>query len=283
MAELNEHKKVLLELLQEFDRVCRKNNIRYTLFCGTALGAVRHHGFIPWDDDLDVVLLREDYDKLLALPQSEWDGKYFFQKEHSEHWPLNFCKLRKNNTTCLEKFHPKDKLIHQGIYIDVFHADSAAESERVSKLQFYASRVPLAKALFKRGYETDSVLKKLFMGLCRILPEKPFLELAKGRKYQASPYVQTFLSCTSRYKKGMYRRKWFEETVDMEFEGLQVPVSAHYDELLTTLYGDYMTPPDEQGRKIKEHAILVDAEKNYTEYEHYRDGMKWDVHTRNIH
>ena len=69
----------------------------------------------------------------------------------------------------------------------------------------------------------------------------------------------------------------------MDFEGLKVPISAHYDELLTTLYGDYMQLPSEEQRKVKEHAILIDTEKNYTEYENYRDGMKWEIHTRNIH
>ena len=69
----------------------------------------------------------------------------------------------------------------------------------------------------------------------------------------------------------------------MDFEGLKVPISAHYDELLTTLYGDYMQLPSEEQRKVKEHAILIDTEKNYTEYENYRNGMKWDIHTRNIH
>ena len=98
-----------------------------------------------------------------------------------------------------------------------------------------------------------------------------------------SRYVQTFLACTSKYEKGVYDRSWFTEVVDMTFEDMVVPVSAHYDALLTKLYGDYMKIPNEEERKIKEHAILIDTEKNYTEYENYRDGMKWDIHTRNIH
>ena len=76
MATLKEHQAVLLELLVEFDRVCKKHNIHYMLFAGSALGAVRHHGFIPWDDDLDVALLREDYDRLMSLNQSEWNNSY---------------------------------------------------------------------------------------------------------------------------------------------------------------------------------------------------------------
>ena len=109
------------------------------------------------------------------------------------------------------------------------------------------------------------------------------LKLSMLKKKTDSAHVQTFLACTSRYHKGIYKRSWFTDTIEVAFEDMNVPVSAHYDELLTTLYGDYMKLPSEEERKIKEHAILIDTEKNYTEYENYRDGMKWDIHTRNIH
>ena len=120
MASLKDHQTVLLELLQVFDRVCKKHNIRYMLFAGSLLGAVRHCGFIPWDDDLDVVLLREDYNKLSNIRPEEWGDSYYFQYEFSNHWPMHFSKLRKNNTTCLERYHPKDNQTHQGIYMDIF-------------------------------------------------------------------------------------------------------------------------------------------------------------------
>ena len=277
------HKLVLLELLKEFDRICQKHNIPYVVFCGTALGAVRHKGFIPWDDDLDVSMLRSDYEKFLQIAPAELDEQYFLQAEFSEHWYIHFSKLRKNNTTFLEKFHPKDKKMHQGIYIDIFPCDNAADNERIRKLQFYASRIVLSKTIFKRGYETNNKLKALIMGFCSLLPLKPFHRFAMGKKRKNSEYVHTFLSCTSKYKKGIYKRSWFTETIDMDFEDMKVPVSAHYDELLTTLYGDYMRLPSEEERKIKEHALLIDTERNFTEYENYRDGMAFDVYTRNIH
>lgn len=283
MINLKELKSVLLELLKEFDRVCKKYNIPYVVFCGTALGTVRHKGFIPWDDDLDVSMLRSDYERFLEVAPGELKGEYYLQAEVSENWPMNFSKLRKNNTTCLEKYHPKMKNIHEGIYIDIFPCDNADDREWVRKIQFYASRVTLAKALWKRGYETDSKKKKLFMACCCLLPLKLFRKIAIQKKKNDSEYVQTFLACTSRYKKGIYKRSWFTERVEMDFEDMKVPISAHYDELLTTMYGDYMTLPSEEDRKVKEHAILIDTERNYTEYEHYRDGMKWDVHSRNIH
>ncbi len=283
MNTQNEHQAVLLELLKEFDRVCKKHDIPYVLFCGTALGAVRHKGFIPWDDDLDVSMLRSDYERFLKIAPAELYEKYYLQAEFSKHWPMKFSKLRKNNTTYLEKFHPKDKKMHQGIYIDIFPCDNAYDNEFMRKLQFYASRIVTASSLYKRGYETDNKLKKMFMACCSLIPVKPFHRFAMGPRKKETQYVQTFLSCTSRYKKGIYKRSWFTETTELDFEDMKAPVAAQYDELLTTLYGDYMKLPSEEERKIKEHAILVDMEKDYSEYENYRDGMTFDVYTRNIH
>lgn len=277
------HKLVLLELLREFDRVCRKHSIPYVLMCGSALGAVRHKGIIPWDDDLDVSMLRNDYERFLRVAPADLKEPYYLQAEGSAHWMMNFSKLRKNNTTYLEKFHPKDNKMHQGIYIDIFPCDNASDKEWIRRLQYYASRITLAQSLWRRGYETDSKIKKIFMAICSSISTKPFLKLAMMKNKTDSECVQTFLSCTSRYKKGIYKRSWFTETVEMDFEDMKVPVSAHYDELLTVLYGDYIKLPSEEERKIKEHAILIDTERNYTEYENYRDGMKFDVYTRNIH
>lgn len=90
------HQRALLQMLHEVDRICRKYGIQYMLFAGTALGAVRHGGFIPWDDDIDVIMLRPEYERFLALAVDELDSNtYYLQREFSEHWPMFFAKLRK--------------------------------------------------------------------------------------------------------------------------------------------------------------------------------------------
>ena len=276
------HQAVLFELLQEFDRVCQKHQIKYVLFCGSALGAVRHKGFIPWDDDLDVAMLRSEYLRFLKVAPEELGEKYYLQPEFSENWSMFFSKLRKNNTTCLEKYHPKYEH-HQGIYIDIFPIDNASDNKFIRKFQFYCSKIVVAKSLYRRGYETDSKGKKLFINLCKLLPQKPFHKIATLKSENSTQMVHSFVACTTRYAKGVYQRKWLEETVLMDFETGKFPVSAHYDALLTTLYGDYMRIPEESERKIKEHALFIDTERDYTEYENYRNGMTFDVYTRNIH
>lgn len=276
------HQNALLKLLREFDRVCKELSVSYVLFAGTMLGAVRHQGFIPWDDDLDVMMLREDYDRFLREAESVLDkDRFFLQKEFSDHWPMFFSKLRLNGTTCLEKYHPRDDETHQGVYMDIFPCDNAAGSSLGRKMQFYASKVVIAKALDARGYDTDSRKKKLFIAGCRMLPMKPFVKLTKGfgRKPEL---VHSFLGGASSFEKNIYPRKCLENRINIEFEGMSYPIPADYDQLLRILYGDYMRLPPPEERVCKQHAILIDLERSYENYCHYRDGMKFDTYTRSI-
>ena len=128
-ASLQEHKQALLVILEEFDRVCKMIGVSYMLFAGSMLGAVRHRGFIPWDDDIDVIMLRKDYERLLSEADRFLDKeKFYLQGEFSEHWPMFFSKMRLNGTVCTEKYRPKDREAHSGIYIDIFPCDDTAET-----------------------------------------------------------------------------------------------------------------------------------------------------------
>ena len=282
MISLKEHHEVLLELLKEFDRVCCEYDIKYILFAGSALGAVRHQGFIPWDDDLDVALLREDYDKLMNIPADKWNKEYYMQTEYSAHWPMYFSKLRKNNTACIEKYHPKDPQTHQGIYIDIFPIDNASDNSFIRKIQFFSSRLVQAKSFWKRGYETTSILKKIIMLLSCLLPVKLFHNIATLRRNNDSKLVHSFLGGSVSYQKGVFERKWITDTVEFPFCDMMVPVSAYYHELLSMQYGDYMSLPSEEERKCKVHAMLVDTEKSYTEYLEWQKQQKITVYTRSI-
>lgn len=276
------HQQALFTLLAEFDRLCKALDIPYVLFAGTLLGAVRHRGFIPWDDDLDVMMLRPHYERFLREADSVLDKeKFFLQKEFSEHWPLFFSKLRLNNTTCLEKFHPRDNAMHQGIYMDIFPCDNAAATEFGRRCQFLASKVVIAKALDARGYDTDSRKKKLFMAACRLLPAGPFRKMVK-RGSPDSPMVHSFFGAASSYTKNIYPREWFTERTEGSFCGRMFPIPADFDQVLEKLYGAYMELPPPDARVCKQHAILVDFEHSYEKYLHYRDGMRFDVYTRSI-
>ena len=281
-TSLRDHQLALLTLLTELDRVCKAMDIPYVLFAGTLLGAVRHQGFIPWDDDLDVMMLSEDYDRFLTEAPALLDtDRFYLQGEFTEHWPLFFSKLRLNGTTCLEKYHPKDPAIHQGIYIDIFPCDNAAATPLGRRMQFAASKVVIAKALDRRGYETHNVAKKLYMTACRLLPQKPFWRFAtKGRADSST--VHSFFAAARSYRKNVYPREWFTRRSEAVFENGTYPIPADYDAVLTALYGDYRTLPPEEERVCKQHALLVDTDQSYEAYRDYHNGMTFAIHTRSI-
>lgn len=281
-ATLQEHQQALYILLCEFDRVCTALDIPYFLFAGTLLGAVRHQDFVPWDDDLDVVMRRRDYDRFMKEAPAVLNGENFYlQKEFSRHWPMFFSKLRLQGTTCLEKYHPKDPQIHQGVYMDIFPCDNAFGSGFGRKLQFYSSKVVIAKGLYREGYVTDSRKKKLFMQLCRILPRAPFHRLVRGPK-KTGTWLHCFLGGASKMSKSVFKSTYFAQTQRLTFRDGQFSAPGDYDGLLTVLYNDYMELPPVEARKCKQHAILVDLKQSYENYSTYRDGMTFETKTRSI-
>ena len=281
--KMTAHQELLLTMLKDFDAVCRRHNIKYQLFAGTALGAVREHGFIPWDDDIDVILLRSEYERFFGEAAGDFDsGLYYVQKENSAHWPMQFSKLRRNNTACIEKYHPKDTAVHQGVYIDIFPCDNLSDHSAVRKLQFAASKIIIAKALYARGYETNSVIKKLFMQLCRLFPRKTLERICMRRKDNGSKMVHSFLAAGKKYARNVFPRAWMQETRDIQFGDAVFPISEHYDALLTKLYGDWRTPHTPSERKCKEHAAILDLNHSYTEYLEEQRSMHIDQYTKSI-
>ena len=282
-SEINELQKIQLSMLKDFDAVCQKHRISYQLFSGTALGAVRHKGFIPWDDDIDVVMLREDYERFFDSASKELDSnKYYVQREFSEHWPMFFSKLRLNGTTYIEKYHSHDARIHQGIYIDIFPCDNLSDNRLMQNLQYIASKIVIAKSLYARGYETNSTVKKCFMQFCRILPTEPFKRLCIRRNDSSSLKVHTFFGGGKKFERSIYLREWFEQSVKMRFEDSEFPVSAHYDEMLRVMYGDYMVMPTLEQRVCKRHAAIVDINKPYTFHLEEQKNMKIEKYTESI-
>lgn len=277
------HQTLLLEMLKDIDIVCKRHRISYQLFAGTALGAVRHHGFIPWDDDVDIIMSRSEYERFFKEAAKDFDETlYFAQQEHSAHWPMPYSKLRRNNTTCIEKYYPKDLKTHQGVYVDIFPCDNLSDCTLMRKIQFCVSKIIIAKSLYARGYETNSVIKKLFMQVCRMFPLKGLKAICIRKKDQKSQLVHTFFGAGSKYEKNIFPRAWIEQSVEMQFEDGVFPVSAYYDELLTKLYGDYHALPNPEDRKCKEHVAILDLEHSYEAHLSELHNMQFDVLTRSI-
>lgn len=280
---LKEHQQLMFEMLKEVDQVCRKNNITYMLFAGTMLGAVRHKGFIPWDDDLDILMMRNNYERFLQIAEKDLNlKKYYLQKEFTAHWPMFFSKLRCNGTTCIERYVPKDECTHMGVYIDIFPCDNLYENKIVRKLQFAASKIVIARSLGERGYLTNSKLKKIVILISRIMPTNILKTFAEYRKGTKSSMVHTFFGGASQYEKNVYPRSWFSQITLCQFEDAQFPIPIGYDEILTQLYGAYMIPLAKAKRGEKKHAEIVDLHNSYSAYKGIQKKMHFGEYTRSI-
>lgn len=244
----------LLDLLLEFDRVCRKTNIRYFISSGTLLGAVRHKGFIPWDDDADVEMLREDYEKFKKICDDVIDHGNFFFQDNSNDPNYRWCygKMRKQNTEYIRigQSHLRQRT---GLCIDVFPLDDVPNSNLGQR--FFEKACGLCRKISwsEVGKKVShSYIEKLIYSIMSLIPIKFVLKLnyiiatamnSKGKKFIASYNVD------SRSKYGFaLPKRCYEDTVTLEFEGEKFPAPIGYDEILHIKYGDYLMLPKEENR-----------------------------------
>lgn len=257
------HKK-LLEILLEIDRICKKHHITYFLSAGTALGAARHKGFIPWDDDADIGMLRDDFEKFRKIAKKELESKFYYQTmKDGGRFYRAFDQIGIKNTAFV-LYHTKDIKIRHGIHVDIFPFDYVSDdeesrNEHVREVQLYRSRI--YNKLVPHVVETRNVFKKLFINFdyykMKFVPllylyKKQENILTKNRGKEEN-YVADLLT---HYKKVMYFKK--EDMIPVnyvEFEQYQFPVPKNLDAYLTMMYGDYMTPPPE-GKRFQRHRIV---------------------------
>lgn len=259
--QLKKIHKIELSALVKFDEVCRKYNIRYSLAAGTMLGAIRHHGFIPWDDDIDVIMLREDLKRLRKVDVSEWGSEYFYQSHQTDsRYLYTFDKLRVNGTYFGEKALEGTGIKHTGVYIDIFSVEKVPENfkQNIQVFQFNMIRLLfMAKYInidFRKGME-KKIAKILRMFLKNVSDEKLFEKYVKIiTKYNNtnSEKYRAFTSFNAR--KEVYKEKYFDELIDVEFEGKSFKVTKYYDEILTKLYGNYMNLPP-KNQQINKHEV----------------------------
>ena len=235
------------EILDEVDRICDKYNLIYYLTGGTLLGAVRHKGFIPWDDDMDIVMPREDLEKFFDVAPSELGNKYFLQSQKTDsNWHRLYCKVRKNNTLFIEK-KTKGLKHHQGIYIDIFPLDSGNRHNDLLE-RIKSKFVKTVNAHFQMFYGEVPMNWKHKL-ISYIFPIS-FFELVRKRWMNGSG--DYFINYESRYHtlKYTFRKSVFNPPVLLEFEGKKYSVPREYKTVLSRIYGDdYMELPPEDARR----------------------------------
>ena len=254
---------VELELIKELDRVCRKNKIRYSLFCGTLLGSVRHKGFIPWDDDADICMLRDDYERFKKVAHQLDPDICFFQDHDTDpEYLWGYGKIRKTGTSHIRtgQEHIKCKT---GIYIDIFPLDDVPGAVSLQLLQNFDCFV-WRKILWARvGKKEAKGIKKITYNLLSLIPTEAVynhLKFYTKRSSNKRPNrVRTLLfpSFGTLYVKNPIEKRygmpksWFLRSKEYEFEGCRFFGMKNADAFLKHMYDDYMTPPPEDKRVPK--------------------------------
>ena len=246
-GRLSSIQNILLAYLLEVDRICRKHDIKYFLGGGTLLGAVRHHGFIPWDDDADIMMLREDYDKFCKIAKSEMPSSMTFQtNENDKNCFYEFAKFRLNDTFATG-FAKEHKQMHNGLAFDIFCHDKTANSKLGQKLHLGMTLFTRALVFNKwnhRKAENGSKLQSVVTDFCKtVFPikfslwlEKKTLKFFKNKKN--AKYLYDGMG--RNIYNGSFPIEYLDEVIYVDFEGYKLPVPKEYDKYLTFLYGDYM-------------------------------------------
>ena len=258
-----------LSILKVIDSFCRENKICYSLYAGTLLGAVRHKGFIPWDDDLDICMERSEYGRFLRLWQeSAPDGFILQNKENTPGFAQSFTKIRKEHTTYIQETW-EASAYHTGIFVDIFPIDRIPDN-KLKRLVFVWDC--LQYQLFNREFippkggaaekTVSAVLLALVKGRNR---EKRRSELLNRITQYDDPNYQTIgIETVSTIRKPL-PADMMESYVELPFEDAEFMWMSGWDKYLSAKFGDYMTPPPESERAWKHHPILLDFEHDYEE------------------
>ena len=255
------------DMLAEFVRICDKHGIKYFVQGGTLLGTVRHGGFIPWDDDVDVSLHRDDYEKFLAVAEEELPDCYFLQtKDTDPEYPNNCAKIRDSRTTFIESS-AKNLKINHGAYIDIFPLDNYPGGKK-AKIYELKKRL-LTQRIYKAFYmpHMSFIAKIITMITVILFPSLKGAVEKREKLFKSVPYSDRVVNNSGAWlDKEIIPREWVQDTIQMEFEGIKVNVSDKFDEWLTYVYGDYMSLPPENERVGHHFVDTFDMNKSYTEY-----------------
>lgn len=259
--------RVILQNLLAVDKMASKWHLRYYIWAGTMIGAIRHRGFIPWDDDIDIAMPRRDYD-LLAQNSKAWlpEGYEFVSAETDSLYPLPFGKIQDGRTTLIERIHLK---YLGGVYIDVFPIDGVPDNALLRRWKFvryeYFKRVLylLCRDPYKGGFTWKSLLPLLVRRIYSLGGvQKSIQRLLKEDDFDACRLVADYDDGL----QGVMPKSVLGTPTPYDFEGEKVMGVEHFHQYLTQKYGDYMQlPPKEQRRQHNFH--YCDLQHGYREFQ----------------
>lgn len=250
-------------LLKSFDEYCQLHDLRYYLAYGTLIGAIRHKGFIPWDDDVDVVMPRKDYEKLLEINPTLRNGQYkLITPKNRADWPYLFSKLVDTNTLMEESTYKSGKI---GVYIDIFPIDGlpdkvCARKWHLIKLKYWHFLlITVQKTNLKGKTKFRSLIKRIIYPIAKIIGINNILKkiekLITKYDFDLSKYVAVQIALDYGSRECVARENYYS-TERGSFNGCNFNIPSGYNNILTSIYGDYMEFPPEEER-TSHHAYNV--------------------------
>lgn len=235
----------ILTVAEYIDGFCSEHGIDYCLMGGSALGAVRHKGFIPWDDDLDIFMRPDDYERFRDEFVKSGDRRnYYLQEWGACDGMVMLAKLRLNNSTLIEK-DLENWDIHQGVYVDIFILHTCPDNKLKRLHQYVWAKYMLVKGAANRGY-TKPGFVGLLLSFCKLFPKKFLMGYALKQVYRyrndKSEYFCHFMG-RALLKAGLYRRSYFLSTKRVPFETITLKVPCQVEQYLSDRWGDYMKIP----------------------------------------
>ena len=276
---MNDLQKKQLDILKAFIRVCEKHNLRYFLVGGSALGAIRHKGFIPWDDDIDVGMPREDYDKYVLL-QDEYKGTpYFIQTYKTDPcYIYNYGKLRDSSTTFIESQYKYHRINH-GVWIDIFPIDGFSKvikpretfKKKIKHIWWhvYLAYLPALRRKVRKQTFFKDILFNIVAGLFYIFDIAHYRNKHIDKIAKKIPLNESVMGGNLfgfNMKREAMDTSLYDEFVKVPFEDIEAYVLKDYDTYLRNLYGDYMTPPPPEKQIGHHYNKGLSLEIGYEEY-----------------